>query len=316
MQIESLCWQRLQTQWGLHLNHGPTRFAHVEQFVYFDAGRRFLPFGITAISIWFGDFFESFDSRGFTMQHATLVSTSILSCLCATAFIAAPASATPVSFGQLQFGGTPIAMTSGTGVGNDGYYMNTSTGPSSAQLLIGIKAHEYRNGNMPAGSSTDSTLSGGGNWLNVNGTTGAYSALAGVAVSKPSWNPNAPSWGFTWSITLDGLRPAVGAISMNMEITRPDLQVVTVVASQDVGTNFGPTDMAWQQNWNLGYLGVFGGGVDANTVGDWKIKIRTFSGSTTYGQQEITVTANAIPTPGAAALVGLAGAVMGRRRRN
>ena len=250
------------------------------------------------------------------MRHTTLLSTSILSCLCATAFIAAPASATPVGVGQLQYNGTPIAMTSGTGVGNDGYYMNTSTGPSSAQLLIGIKAHEYRNGNMPAGSSTVSTLSGGGSWLNVNGTTGAYSALAGVAVSKPSWNPNAPSWGFTWSITLDGLRPAVGAISMNMEITRPDLQVVTVVASQDVGTNFAGTDMAWQQNWNLGYLGVFGGGVDANTVGDWKIKIRTFSGETTYGQQEITVTANAIPAPGAAALVGLAGAFMGRRRRN
>ncbi len=74
MQIESLYWQRLQTQWGLHLNHGPTRFAHVEQFVYFDAGRRFLPFGITAISIWFGDYFESFDSRGFYYaKHNTCI---------------------------------------------------------------------------------------------------------------------------------------------------------------------------------------------------------------------------------------------------
>ena len=56
MQIDSLCWQRLQTQCGLRLNHGPTRFAHVEQPVYYNAGRRFLPFGITAISIWFGDY--------------------------------------------------------------------------------------------------------------------------------------------------------------------------------------------------------------------------------------------------------------------
>ena len=250
------------------------------------------------------------------MRRTTLVSTTILSCLCATAFIASPASASPVGVGQLQYNGTPIAMTSGTGVGNDGYYMNASTGPSSAQLLIGIKAHEYRNGNMPAGSSTVSSLYGGGSWLNVNGTTGAYSALAGVAVNKPSWNPNAPSWGFTWSITLDGLRPAGGAISMNLQITRPDLQVVTVVASQDVGTDFSAGNMAWQQNWNLGYLGVYGNGVDANTVGDWKIKITTFSGETTYGQQEITVTANAIPAPGAAALIGLAGMVAGRRRRN
>ena len=255
------------------------------------------------------------------MRHTTLVSTTILSCLCATAFIAAPASATPISFGQLQFGGTPIAMTSGTGVGNDGYYMNASTGPSSAQLLIGIKAHEYRNGNNPAGSSTVSSLYGGGSWLNVNSTTGAYTGFAGQAVDRPSWWAGFPansatSWGFTWSITLDGLRPATGAISMNMQITRPDSQVVTVVASQDVGTNFSGSDMAWQQNWNLGYLGVFGGGVDANTVGDWKIKITTFSGETTYGQQEIIVTANAIPAPGAAALIGLAGMVATRRRRN
>jgi MYXO-CTERM domain-containing protein len=103
---------------------------------------------------------------------------------------------------------------------------------------------------------------------------------------------------------------------MNLQITRPDSQVVTVVASQDVGTDFSAGNMAWQQNWNLGYLGVYGGGVDANTVGDWKIKITIFSGESTDGQQEITVTANAIPAPGAAALIGLAGLVAGRRRRN
>jgi len=252
----------------------------------------------------------------FTMQNTTLVSTTILSCLCATAFIAAPASA---SVGQLQFGGTPIAMTSGTGVGNDGYYMNTSTGPSSAQLLIGIKAHEYRNGNNPAGTSTVSSLYGGGSWLNVNGTTGAYTGFAGQAVDRPSWWAGLPansatSWGFTWSITLDGLRPAVGAISMNMQITRPNGQVSTIITSQDVGTDFSAGNMAWQQNWNVGYLAGCSG--QANDVGDWKIKITAFSGETTYGQQEITVTANAIPAPGAVALVGLAGAFMGRRRRN
>ena len=252
------------------------------------------------------------------IRNATISSIG-LSVFAATAFIAAPVSATPTppasTFGQLSYNGTPIAMTSGTGVGNDGYYMKNTAGPSSTQLLIGIKAHEYRNGNMPAGSTTVSSYgdSVGGSWLNIDGTTGAYTAIAGVAANKPSWNPNAPSWGFTWSITLDGARPAVGAISMRMLITRPDSQVVTVVASQDVGTNFGPTDMAWQQNWNLGYLGVFGGGVDANTLGDWKIKISTFSGATVYGEQEITVTAT--PAPGALALLGVAGLVGGRRRR-
>jgi MYXO-CTERM domain-containing protein len=103
---------------------------------------------------------------------------------------------------------------------------------------------------------------------------------------------------------------------MNMLITRPNGQVSTSLSGWDVGTDFSAGNMAWQQNWNLGYLGVYGNGVDANTVGDWKIKITTFSGSTTYGQQEITVTANAIPAPGAAALIGLAGMVATRRRRN
>ena len=100
---------------------------------------------------------------------------------------------------------------------------------------------------------------------------------------------------------------------MSLLITRPDSQVVTVVASQDVGTDFSPGNKAWQQNWNLGYLGVFGNGVDANTLGDWKIKITAFSGATVYGEQEIVVTAT--PAPGALALLGVAGLAGSRRRR-
>jgi MYXO-CTERM domain-containing protein len=182
--------------------------------------------------------------------------------------------------------------------------------------LIGIKAHEYRNGNNPAGSSTVSSLYGGGSWLNVNGTTGAYTGFAGEAVNKPSWwadyPPNsATSWGFTWSITLDGARPAAGAISMNMLITRPNGQVSTILSGWDVGTDFGVGNTAWQQNWNVGYLAGCGG--QANDIGDWKIKITAFSGDTVYGEQEIVVTAT--PAPGALALLGLAGIAGGRRRR-
>ncbi len=237
--------------------------------------------------------------------------------LVSSMFVAAPAAAAS-SFGQLSFGGNPIAMTSGTGVGNDGYYMNTSAGPGSSQLLIGIKAHEYRNGNMPAGSSTVSSYgnSVGGSWLNIDSGTGAYTGIAGEAVNKPSWwagfPPNsATSWGFTWSITLDGARPAAGAISMNMLITRPNGQVSTILSGWDVGTDFSAGNMAWQQNWNVGYLAGCGG--QANDIGDWKIKITAFSGDTVYGEQEIVVTAT--PAPGALALLGLAGIAGGRRRR-
>jgi len=238
------------------------------------------------------------------IRNATISSIG-MSVLAATAFIAAPVSAQS-SFGQLSYGVTPIAMTSGTGVGNDGYRMNTSTGPGSTQLLIGIKAHEYRNGNMPAGSSTVSSLYGGGSWLNIDSGTGAYTAIAGVAAVTNY--PGAPSWGFTWSITLDGARPASGLMNTRMLITRPDSQVVTVYSDVDANANG-----IWQQNWNIVYLGVFGNGVDANTVGDWKIKIAAYSGATVYGEQEITVTAT--PAPGALALLGVAGLVGGRRRR-
>ena len=238
-------------------------------------------------------------------------------------FVAAPAAAAS-SFGQLSFGGNPIAMTAGTGVGNDGYRMNTSAGPGSSELLIGIKAHEYRNGNNPAGTSTVSLLPGGGSWLNVNGTTGAYTGIAGEAVNKASWwsafpANSATSWGFTWSITLNGARPAVNAISMNMLITRPNGQVSTVLSGWDVGTNFyipytttpSADNMAWQNNWNVGYLAGCDG--QASDLGDWKIKITALSGGTVYGEQEITVTAT--PAPGALALIGVAGLVGGRRRR-
>ena len=240
--------------------------------------------------------------------------------------LVAVASATPVlpssSFGQLQYGGTPIAETSSTAgsVGNDGYRMNTSTGPGGKQLLIGIKAHEYRSGNNPAGTSALSSLNGGGSWLNVNGTTGAYMGIAGEAVNKPTWWADLPansatSWGFTWSITLDGLRPAAGAISMSMLITRPDGVATTTIFNNsfttwDVGTDFGSGNMAYQNNWNVGYL--TGGGGQASQVGDWKIKISTFVGATAYGEQEITVTA--VPAPGALALLGVAGYASRRRR--
>jgi MYXO-CTERM domain-containing protein len=262
------------------------------------------------------------------IRNATISSIG-MTVLAATAFIAAPVSATPVppspsSFGQLQYNGAPIAMTSGTGVGNDGYYMNTTAGPGAQQLLIGIKAHEYRNGNNPAGTSTVSSLNGGGSWLNVNGTTGAYTGIAGEAVDKPTWwsafpANSATKWGFTWSITLNGERPAAGAISMNMLITRPNGQVSTILSGWDVGTNFynyGTTtpstdNPAWQNNWNVGYLAGCGG--QASDLGDWKIKITALSGGTVYGEQEITVTAT--PAPGALALLGVAGIIGGRRRR-
>jgi len=236
--------------------------------------------------------------------------------------VAAMAAACLSASVMADFGLIPVPMTSGTGVGNDGYFNGTYQ-TSIGWLNIGIKAHEYRNGNMPAGSTTQSSVSGGGTWLNLDAQA-RYTAIAGIAANKPSWNPAAPSWGFTWSIASDPStdvwgRPTAGQYRASMTITRPDTVAVNIFSDVDASGVFGgdPTNMVWQNNWNLGYLGVFGSGVDANTLGDWKIRVSVkandgFGNYSAVGSQEITV--NVTPVPGAAALLGVAG-LMGRRRR-
>ena len=236
--------------------------------------------------------------------------------------VAALAAACLSASAMADFGLIPVSMTSGTGVGNDGYFNGTYQ-TSIGWLNIGIKAHEYRNGNMPAGSTTQSSVSGGGTWLNLDAQN-RYTAIAGIAANKPSWNPAAPSWGFTWSIASDPStyvwgRPTAGQYLASMTITRPDTVAVNIFSDVDAAGVFGndPSNKVWQNNWNLGYLGVFGSGVDANTQGEWKIRVsvKANDGSgnfSTIGSQEITV--NVTPVPGAAALLGVAG-LMGRRRR-
>ncbi len=215
------------------------------------------------------------------------------------------------SFGQLSYNGSPIALTVGTGIGNDGFFMNTSQ-QSFGELTIGLKAHEYYSNNNPAGASTQSSLAGGGSWLDID-ANGAYTGYAGVAQYHPAWNPNAPRWAFTWSVSAQGARPTVGLASMSMVITRPDNVEVNVVPSFDIGAALSNGEPIWQNSWNLGYLGVFGNGVDATTVGAWKVRISVFDSVGSLGSQEITI--NVIPAPGAVALIGLAGLV-GRRRRS
>lgn len=114
---------------------------------------------------------------------------------------------------------------------------------------------------------------------------------------------------------MDGARPGAGVAEAAMTITRPDGVPVAMFSGLDAGGNFGgsPANPIWQNNWNLGYLGVFGNGVDANTLGEWKIRIDVSFLGTSLGSQEITV--NVIPAPGALALLGAAGLSGLRRRR-
>ncbi len=230
---------------------------------------------------------------------------------CIVTIAAAASASASTSFGQLSHNGTAIPLSVGSGIGNDGFTMNQSD-TSFGSLLIGIKAHEYYSNNNPAGASTQSAFAGGGSWLDLD-PSGAYTAYPGIAANHPSWNPNAPRWAFTWSVTDDGARAALGVGMMTMVITRPDSVAVTLGTWDIGGANPNNNEPWYQNSWNLGYLGVFGNGVDATTTGIWKVRIDVTSGGAMVGSQEISI--NVVPAPGAIALAGIAGLLKGRRRR-
>lgn len=68
------------------------------------------------------------------------------------------------SFGQLSYNGSPVALTVGTGIGNDGFFMNTSQ-QSFGELTIGLKALEHSSNNDPARARAPSSFAGGRSWL-------------------------------------------------------------------------------------------------------------------------------------------------------
>jgi MYXO-CTERM domain-containing protein len=202
---------------------------------------------------------------------------------------------------------------------NNGFWSETfSTG--LGELTIGLKAHQYYSGNLP-GEFTE-TDGAGSAWLKTD-EAGTYYTLPGVADNKPSWNPNATRWAWAWSITLDGDRPAIGELLMQMSVVGPDGTTRDPFSgtggSFDAGGDFGSTsDLAYQNAWNTGY-GFWSPAFDPNAVGDYLIGLTVFandSGSPgdELGANSITVTAVPIPSAGVLGLAGLA-MIAGVRRR-
>ena len=241
--------------------------------------------------------------------------------------MAAVASA---DFGVLNYNGTPggnIPFTVGNAaaVGNDGYTFSNHTSGAS-QVTIGLKAIAWQGANFDLTNDiTYSTVAAGGSWLNRNGA-GTYLAATGAATQTRDGSGNIVAytgdlrsrWSFVWNASQDGVRPAAGLFNLRMIVDGPAAGALSMDLG-DLNGNFnGATDPKWQNAWNSG----FGFLSSAGTVyenGNWNIKLQVFDATSgagyasLVGEQAINV---AVPAPGVAALLGLAGAFGHRRRRN
>ena len=238
-------------------------------------------------------------------------------------------------FGVLNYNGTPggnIPFTVGNAaaIGNDGYTFSNHTSGAS-QVTIGLKAIAWQGANFNldsqanGGDITYSTVTAGGSWLNRDGA-GTYLAATGAATQTRDGSGNIVAytgalrsrWSFVWNASQDGVRPAAGLFNLRMVIDGPAAGVLSMDLG-DLNGNFnGATDPKWQNAWNSG----FGFLSSAGTVyenGNWNIKLQVFDATSgagyasLVGEQAINV---AVPAPGVAALLGLAGAFGHRRRRN
>jgi hypothetical protein len=255
------------------------------------------------------------------MRMRALLVPVITSCTAATA----PAFA---DFGVLNYGGNNIPFTVGTGgganIGNDGYtFSNHSTGPDT--VTIGLKAIAWQGANFDlVNDVTYSSVVGGGSWLNRD-ANGAYLAATGAATETRDGNGNIVSysgatrarWSFVWNASLNGVRPASGLFNLRMIVDGPAAGELSMDLG-DLNGNFSvATDPKWQNAWNPGFSFLSSAG-SVFDYGNWNIKLRVFDASvgngysSLVGEQAINVLA--VPSPGAFALLGIAGFTSRRRR--
>jgi MYXO-CTERM domain-containing protein len=254
---------------------------------------------------------------------------------------AALAGSASADFGVLNYNGTPggnIPFTVGNAaaIGNDGYTFSNHTSGASV-VTIGLKAIAWQGANFNldsqanGGDITYSTVAAGGSWLNRD-SGGTYLAATGAATQTRDGSGNIVAytgglrsrWSFVWNASQDGLRPAAGLFNLRMVIDGPAAGVLSMDLG-DLSTDFnaphpitGALDPKWQNAWNSGFSFLSSAGT-VYDYGNWNIKLQVFSASgdgytSLVGEQAINVMA--VPAPGVAALLGLAGAFGHRRRRN
>ncbi len=241
---------------------------------------------------------------------------------------AALAGSASADFGVLNYNsGTNIPFTVGNAaaIGNDGYTFSNHTSGAS-QVTIGLKAIAWQGANFDLTNDiTYSTVAAGGSWLNRNGA-GTYLAATGAATQTRDGSGNIVAytgdlrsrWSFVWNASQDGVRPTAGLFNLRMIVDGPAAGALSMDLG-DLNGNFSiATDPKWQNAWNSGF-GFLSSAGTVYEYGNWNIKLQVFSASgdgytSLVGEQAINVMA--VPAPGAAALLGLAGAFCNRRRRN
>ena len=242
--------------------------------------------------------------------------------------MAAVASA---DFGVLNYNGTPggnIPFTVGNAaaVGNDGYTFSNHTSGAS-QVTIGLKAIAWQGANFDLTNDvTYSTVAAGGSWLNRD-SAGTYLAATGAATQTRDSFGNIVAytgalrsrWSFVWNASQDGVRPAAGLFNLRMIVDGPAAGALSMDLGDLNGDFNGATDPKWQNAWNSGF-GFLSSAGTVYDYGNWNIKLQVFDATSgagyasLVGEQAINVMA--VPAPGVAALLGLAGLVATRRRRN
>ena len=253
------------------------------------------------------------------MRMQALLIPAILSCAAATASASA-------DFGVLNYGGNNIPFTVGNAaaIGNDGYtFSNHSSEPGT--VTIGLKAIAWQGANFDLiNDVTYSNVVAGGSWLNRD-ANGAYLAATGAATETrdgsgnivPYTGATRARWSFVWNASLNGVRPASGLFNLRMIIDGPAAGELSMDLG-DLNGNFnGATDPRWQNAWNPGF-GFLSSAGSVFDYGNWSIKLRVFNAgvgdgySSLVGEQAINVLA--VPSPGAFALLGIAGFTSRRRR--
>lgn len=254
--------------------------------------------------------------------------------------LAATAVATPPgqSFGTLSYpadGETPISWTwpiSGQSDNTNFLYTNTNIGSGGTDewLTIGLRANAY----YGAPNSIPSYV--GNNTFSVDAGSSLWTPPEGGPV--PPGYSNAPRWGFSWSISVNGSRDAsaLAGLYWSMRIVGPG-------STGNWGTLLygGAVDANAALNaWQLGFdfiplssgqtpinplnpsAGSYPSGLwdginfNPNTLGDYQFTIALRDGannSAIVGQTTMTV--SVVPAPGAIALLGIAGFSGSRRRR-
>ena len=235
------------------------------------------------------------------MKTSTLISSVAIALS-----VSSVASADFASYGTLSYGSTPIAFNTGNINNENFWFSNTNIGTTESPmaLTLGMKSIGY------FGQNPNPEYMGNGTWEAQAGKNAGPLAGAG--------GPDAPTWNFIWSVTVDGARPSATDLYWSMLITGPD---GTTFGTKDTGmvalsANFsGPNDPVYQNAWVCSYP-FLSLGFDPNETGRYTFDLSVFQrdGSVDTQLSTLTMNVDVVPAPGSIALLGLAGFV-GRRRR-